>query len=203
MRYKVVLRKSEEGYSVSCPGLPGCWSRGAQRSGSPGEHPKRHTGIPRSGRGVEIDGCRESNERCCSTGSGRWSPAVSPSSAAERAPVFRPSARRPAESISSSSTTPVATAWRDAAPSRASWPTERERDRDGDGERGAAGDEAHPGARGGERHRSLLHLRPVPRRPEGGRLLRSAELSHRGAHRRDVSGPTSRRRACPTGSRWT
>jgi len=23
------LRKSEEGYSVSCPGLPGCWSQGA------------------------------------------------------------------------------------------------------------------------------------------------------------------------------
>jgi predicted RNase H-like HicB family nuclease len=29
MRYKVVLQKSEEGYSVSCPGLPGCWSQGA------------------------------------------------------------------------------------------------------------------------------------------------------------------------------
>ena len=28
MRYKVFLRKSEEGYSVSCPGLPGCWSQG-------------------------------------------------------------------------------------------------------------------------------------------------------------------------------
>jgi predicted RNase H-like HicB family nuclease len=28
MRYKVVLRQSEEGYSVSCPGLPGCWSQG-------------------------------------------------------------------------------------------------------------------------------------------------------------------------------
>jgi predicted RNase H-like HicB family nuclease len=27
--YRVVLRKSEEGYSVSCPGLPGCWSEGA------------------------------------------------------------------------------------------------------------------------------------------------------------------------------
>jgi predicted RNase H-like HicB family nuclease len=22
------LQKSEEGYSVSCPGLPGCWSQG-------------------------------------------------------------------------------------------------------------------------------------------------------------------------------
>lgn len=28
MRYKVVLQKSEEGYSVSCPALPGCWSQG-------------------------------------------------------------------------------------------------------------------------------------------------------------------------------
>jgi len=27
--YRVALRKSEEGYSVSCPGLPGCWSQGA------------------------------------------------------------------------------------------------------------------------------------------------------------------------------
>ena len=29
MRYRIVLRHSEEGYSVSCPGLPGCWSQGA------------------------------------------------------------------------------------------------------------------------------------------------------------------------------
>lgn len=29
MRYKVVLHRSEEGFSVSCPGLPGCWSQGA------------------------------------------------------------------------------------------------------------------------------------------------------------------------------
>jgi len=29
MKYKVVLQHSEEGYSVSCPGLPGCWSQGA------------------------------------------------------------------------------------------------------------------------------------------------------------------------------
>ncbi|HEX5869849.1 MAG TPA: type II toxin-antitoxin system HicB family antitoxin [Longimicrobium sp.] len=28
MIYKVVLQKSEEGYSFSCPGLPGCWSQG-------------------------------------------------------------------------------------------------------------------------------------------------------------------------------
>jgi predicted RNase H-like HicB family nuclease len=29
MVYKIALQKSEEGYSVSCPGLPGCWSQGA------------------------------------------------------------------------------------------------------------------------------------------------------------------------------
>jgi predicted RNase H-like HicB family nuclease len=28
MTYKVVLRQSEEGFSVSVPGLPGCWSQG-------------------------------------------------------------------------------------------------------------------------------------------------------------------------------
>jgi len=28
MKYKIVLKHSEEGYSVSCPGLPGCWSQG-------------------------------------------------------------------------------------------------------------------------------------------------------------------------------
>jgi len=27
--YRVVLRQPEEGFSVSCPGLPGCWSQGA------------------------------------------------------------------------------------------------------------------------------------------------------------------------------
>jgi len=29
MKYKVVIRSSEEGYSISVPGLPGCWSQGA------------------------------------------------------------------------------------------------------------------------------------------------------------------------------
>ena len=28
MKYKVALKKSKEGFSVSCPGLPGCWSQG-------------------------------------------------------------------------------------------------------------------------------------------------------------------------------
>jgi predicted RNase H-like HicB family nuclease len=28
MKYRVVIQKTEEGYSVSCPGLPGCWSQG-------------------------------------------------------------------------------------------------------------------------------------------------------------------------------
>lgn len=27
-KYRVILIKSDEGYSVSCPGLPGCWSEG-------------------------------------------------------------------------------------------------------------------------------------------------------------------------------
>jgi predicted RNase H-like HicB family nuclease len=27
--YRVDVRKSDEGYSVSCPELPGCWSQGA------------------------------------------------------------------------------------------------------------------------------------------------------------------------------
>ena len=29
MKYRIALQKSEEGYSVSVPGLPGCWSQGA------------------------------------------------------------------------------------------------------------------------------------------------------------------------------
>ena len=29
MKYPVALTKTEEGFSVSCPGLPGCWSQGA------------------------------------------------------------------------------------------------------------------------------------------------------------------------------
>jgi predicted RNase H-like HicB family nuclease len=28
MKYKIALHKSEEGFSVSVPGLPGCWSQG-------------------------------------------------------------------------------------------------------------------------------------------------------------------------------
>ena len=29
MRYRIALHKSEEGFSASVPGLPGCWSQGA------------------------------------------------------------------------------------------------------------------------------------------------------------------------------
>jgi predicted RNase H-like HicB family nuclease len=29
VKYKIALQKTEEGYSVSVPGLPGCWSQGA------------------------------------------------------------------------------------------------------------------------------------------------------------------------------
>ncbi len=28
MKYKIALHESDEGYSVSIPGLPGCWSQG-------------------------------------------------------------------------------------------------------------------------------------------------------------------------------
>jgi len=28
MNYKVVVHESDEGFSVSCPSLPGCWSQG-------------------------------------------------------------------------------------------------------------------------------------------------------------------------------
>jgi predicted RNase H-like HicB family nuclease len=28
MKYRVLLIKSDQGYAVSCPGLPGCWSQG-------------------------------------------------------------------------------------------------------------------------------------------------------------------------------
>jgi predicted RNase H-like HicB family nuclease len=31
-RYTVSLKKTEEGYSVWCPGLPGCWSQGKTES---------------------------------------------------------------------------------------------------------------------------------------------------------------------------
>ena len=29
MKYTIALHRSDEGYSVSVPGLPGCWSQGA------------------------------------------------------------------------------------------------------------------------------------------------------------------------------
>jgi predicted RNase H-like HicB family nuclease len=29
LRYSIVLHKSKEGYAMSCPALPGCWSQGA------------------------------------------------------------------------------------------------------------------------------------------------------------------------------
>jgi predicted RNase H-like HicB family nuclease len=28
MRYRIVLHRSDEGFAVSVPGLPGCWSQG-------------------------------------------------------------------------------------------------------------------------------------------------------------------------------
>ena len=29
MKYKIEVQETEEGFSVSVPGLPGCWSQGA------------------------------------------------------------------------------------------------------------------------------------------------------------------------------
>ena len=29
MKYKIALQQTDEGFSVSVPGLPGCWSQGA------------------------------------------------------------------------------------------------------------------------------------------------------------------------------
>ncbi len=31
MRYEVVLLKTDEGYAITCPALPGCWSQGPTR----------------------------------------------------------------------------------------------------------------------------------------------------------------------------
>ncbi|MCK9520888.1 MAG: type II toxin-antitoxin system HicB family antitoxin [Dehalococcoidia bacterium] len=31
LRYRVVLRETDEGFSVSCPVLPGCWPQGNTR----------------------------------------------------------------------------------------------------------------------------------------------------------------------------
>ena len=31
MRYEIILIKAEEGYTVGCPALPGCWSEGDSR----------------------------------------------------------------------------------------------------------------------------------------------------------------------------
>jgi len=32
MKYRIVLIETEEGYSVGCPSLPGCWSQGSTRA---------------------------------------------------------------------------------------------------------------------------------------------------------------------------
>ena len=32
MKYRIALHKSEESFSVSVPGLPGCWSQGSTES---------------------------------------------------------------------------------------------------------------------------------------------------------------------------
>lgn len=42
MRYTVVLRRDEEGYSVSCPRLPGCRSQGRTEEEALENHPGRN-----------------------------------------------------------------------------------------------------------------------------------------------------------------
>ena len=32
MKYKIRLEKTDEGFAVWCPGLPGCWSQGETES---------------------------------------------------------------------------------------------------------------------------------------------------------------------------
>ncbi|MGH7177496.1 MAG: type II toxin-antitoxin system HicB family antitoxin [Tepidisphaeraceae bacterium] len=32
MRYRIALHQSDEGFSVSVPGLPGCWSQGSSEA---------------------------------------------------------------------------------------------------------------------------------------------------------------------------
>lgn len=32
MKYKIALEHTDEGFSVSVPGLPGCWSQGASEA---------------------------------------------------------------------------------------------------------------------------------------------------------------------------
>jgi len=32
MRYRIAVHESDEGFSISVPGLPGCWSQGASEA---------------------------------------------------------------------------------------------------------------------------------------------------------------------------
>jgi len=58
MKYKVVLRESEEGFSVSFPALPGCWSQGKTEEEALAnireairEYLKAHDAVPPSRKG--------------------------------------------------------------------------------------------------------------------------------------------------------
>ena len=49
MKYKVALHRSEEGFSVSVPGLPGCCSQGdteQEALENAGEHRRGDLGVP-------------------------------------------------------------------------------------------------------------------------------------------------------------
>ena len=45
MKYKIALQRSKEGYGVSVPGLPGCWSQGATEAEALSMSPKRFESI--------------------------------------------------------------------------------------------------------------------------------------------------------------
>jgi len=61
MKYRIALRRTEEGYSVSCPSLPGCWSQGATEQEGGGKHSIRDTGILAGSRGSLRGREREAN----------------------------------------------------------------------------------------------------------------------------------------------
>ena len=62
MNYKVLLHESEEGFSVSCPGLPGCWSQGQTEEG--GEDIEEGIGGNFGAGGGVVEGGGGGEKRC-------------------------------------------------------------------------------------------------------------------------------------------
>ena len=48
--YRVSIRQTEERYSVSCPGLPGCWSEGKTEADALANNTRGHRGVRGGGR---------------------------------------------------------------------------------------------------------------------------------------------------------